>query len=292
VRGSRNWIATRFTEVDDNNLTAFRRGWVGLETAAGAFTNMLGARRAPILTPIINQFSDWIAVNREWIANWITEHVKAAIGWLRAHKEQIKAAIRVTGEWIDKLGGLNFVLLTLAAVTVGPFLLGILSFTAVLRLAWAFSVTLVAAIRAAGEALIAFNARAMALPVFASSLSKVEPADLYDKAKEGTPICWTRQLAAAAAGQDAAFAWQALASVGVAGPDAAGTATAATNRLRAAEASGRTVAGLSAVSGRNAGKRAGRAERHAASCSCRPLARRWRHKATCRQGRMSGSKAK
>jgi hypothetical protein len=96
----RAWIAQldrlgyKFTQVDDNNLTAFRRGWVGLETASGGFTNMLGARLTPTLTPIINQFSEWIAVNRERIANWITEHVKAAIGRLREHKEQIKAAIR------------------------------------------------------------------------------------------------------------------------------------------------------------------------------------------------------
>jgi hypothetical protein len=70
----RAWIAQldrlgyKFTQVDDNNLTAFRRSWVGLETAVGGFTKILGARLAPILTPIINQFSDWIAVNREWIA--------------------------------------------------------------------------------------------------------------------------------------------------------------------------------------------------------------------------------
>ena len=42
------WIAQldrlgyKFTQVDDNNLTAFRRSWVGLETAVGGFTNMLG----------------------------------------------------------------------------------------------------------------------------------------------------------------------------------------------------------------------------------------------------------
>jgi hypothetical protein len=132
----RAWIAQldrldyKFTQVDDNSLTAFRRSWVGLETAVGGFTNMLGARLAPILTPIIIQFSDSIAVNREWIANWITEHVKQAISWLREHKEQIKDTIRVTGEWIDKLGGLKGVLIATGLLMVGPFVVGILSFTA------------------------------------------------------------------------------------------------------------------------------------------------------------------
>ena len=68
---------------------------------------------------------------------------------MRAHKEQIKETIRITGEWIDRLGGLKFVLLTAAAVMAGPFVLGVATLTAaVLRLAWAFSVTLVQAIRA------------------------------------------------------------------------------------------------------------------------------------------------
>jgi hypothetical protein len=76
--------------------------------------------------------------------HWITEHVRQAIGWLSEHKEQIKETIRVTGEWIDKLGGLKGVLIATGLFMVGPFLVGILSFTAaVVRLAWAFSVTLV-----------------------------------------------------------------------------------------------------------------------------------------------------
>ena len=90
----------------------------------------------------------------------------------------------------------------------------------------------------------------------AASTARDQLADLLD----------ARQLAAAAAGQDALFAaWQALASVALQDLTLAGAATAAVDRLCAAEASGGVGAGLSAVSGRDAGKRAGRVERCAAS---------------------------
>lgn len=70
-----------------------------------------------------------------------------------------------------------------------------------------------------------------------------------------------REVAAAAAGEDALFAaWQALASVAL-----LDAATAAAHRLRTPEASGRTGAGISAVSGRDTGNRAGCAERCTAS---------------------------
>ena len=56
-----------FTDADDKGLTRFRDSWIGLETAVGGFTDMLGARLAPVLTPVVEQFRDWIAANRAWI---------------------------------------------------------------------------------------------------------------------------------------------------------------------------------------------------------------------------------
>ena len=82
-----------------------------------------------------------------------------------------------------------------------------------------------------------------------------------------SPICLdARQLAAAAAGQDALFAaWQALASVALQDLTLRAQQLPQLDRLRAAEASGGVGAGLSAVSGRDAGNRAGRTQRCAPS---------------------------
>ncbi len=175
----RAWIAElgrlgyKFTEVDDKNLTRFRQTWIGLETAVGGFMNMLGAKLAPVLEPVVAQFRDWIANNREWISTQITEKVGEFVTWLRqldwkSIGEQMRGLVRGARELVDWLGGAKGAMIAIGVITFSPLIAGLLSIgVTVAKLAIAFSVTLVEAIASAGAAMATFSARAMALPVFA-----------------------------------------------------------------------------------------------------------------------------
>jgi hypothetical protein len=129
----RAWVAElgrlgyKFTEVDDQNLTKFRRSWIGLETAVGGFTNMLGAELAPVLNPVIDQFRDWVAINGKWISDDITAFIKQMVEYFKSDaweemKENFKYYADKTWEWIQWIGPLKVALLAVGAITFGPLI--------------------------------------------------------------------------------------------------------------------------------------------------------------------------
>ena len=123
-------LGYHFSAVDDNNLTAFRLSWIGMQTAVGGFTNMLGARLSPALTPVVGQFRDWIVANREWLASQITEKVGEFVGWLRAVDwnalgRSIRDWMTAAGEFIDKIGGVKVALLAVIGLSFAPLLVSI-----------------------------------------------------------------------------------------------------------------------------------------------------------------------
>lgn len=52
-----------------------------LELAVRGFGNSLAESVAPILTPIVNKMSEWIAANRQWIATDIAGRVQSLVRW-------------------------------------------------------------------------------------------------------------------------------------------------------------------------------------------------------------------
>ena len=139
---------------------------------------MLGAKLAPVLEPVVAQFRDWIANNREWIATRITEKVSASSSrWLSRSDwqgigEQMRRFVRGAGDVIEKLGGVrgNGAMIAIGLdITFSPVIAGLLgSAQRSARLALAFSTTLVAAIRIAGEAMLAFTGPQWRCRCFAS----------------------------------------------------------------------------------------------------------------------------
>jgi hypothetical protein len=139
----RAWVAElgrlgyKFTEVDDQNLTKFRRSWtkfrrpwIGLETAVGGFTNMLGAKLSPVLGEVVDWFRDWVATNRKWISNDITEYVKQLVEYFKSPAwvtmvKNFKYYADKTWEWIQWIGPLKVALLAVGAITLGPLIGGI-----------------------------------------------------------------------------------------------------------------------------------------------------------------------
>ena len=64
-------------------LEAFHASWVQLTTAVSGFTMEIGTKLAPVLQPIIDQVTQWVATNRDWISTNIAGAVGELVKWVR-----------------------------------------------------------------------------------------------------------------------------------------------------------------------------------------------------------------
>jgi hypothetical protein len=54
-----------FTAEDNENLEAYHRSMIRLDTAVHGFVNVVGAELAPVLRPIVDDMALWIRANRD-----------------------------------------------------------------------------------------------------------------------------------------------------------------------------------------------------------------------------------
>jgi len=162
-----------FSGEDKENLEGFKRGWIGMETAIGGFMDEVAAKLAPILTPVIDKFTDWVAANRDWIATDIGGAVdKLAKFIMRIDFTQVVKDTEAWGHWIghvaDKILGLKGTIILLTALMAAPWVAAAGGFIMTLgkiaiaagKAAWAIGKGLTGAIRAASGAAAASNAAA------------------------------------------------------------------------------------------------------------------------------------
>jgi len=87
-----------------------RQAQTGLELAVKGFGFSLAQSVEPVIRPVVEQMRDWIAANRQWIAQDISGYVGRFITWLRTGGwDRIKGDIRGVYEEVlyvvDALGG-------------------------------------------------------------------------------------------------------------------------------------------------------------------------------------------
>jgi hypothetical protein len=66
------------TDKDSENTEKFNESWKMMQTAVSGFTDELGAKLLPVLNPIIDQMTQWIAANRDWISTDIAGAIQEA----------------------------------------------------------------------------------------------------------------------------------------------------------------------------------------------------------------------
>jgi hypothetical protein len=103
-----------------------------VQLATEGLTNSIMAGLAPVLTPLLEQFANWIAKNREWIATKAAEYAKqfgdwiAAIDWSQVHKS-FDEFIEKTEKIIDGLGGFMSISKDLIELWIGAKVLGMVA---------------------------------------------------------------------------------------------------------------------------------------------------------------------
>lgn len=128
-----------FTKEDNEALEGFNQSWKRGTMAVSAFNNELSARLAPVLRPIVDQLTDWVTVNRSWIATDIAGGVKAfadeakrlideakKLDW-HAYGEELHGVYDMANRAADAFGGWHNVIEDLIGLVVGRFALSFLA---------------------------------------------------------------------------------------------------------------------------------------------------------------------
>lgn len=111
-----------------------RQAQTALTEAVEGFGYSLAQAVEPVITPVVNEMRDWIAANREWIAQDIAGYVHRFITWLRTGgwsqiKGDIKGVYDEVLHVVDGLGGWKsagkIALGGIAALYAAPVLVGV-----------------------------------------------------------------------------------------------------------------------------------------------------------------------
>lgn len=108
-----------------DSLIAYDKSWRRLEFASSQLKKQIAAELAPILKPVVDDMTAWVAANRDWVATGIAEATKEfatavrSVDWAGNVREAKEWAVAGKEAW-DSIGGLKTVIIALVAIkTVG-----------------------------------------------------------------------------------------------------------------------------------------------------------------------------
>jgi hypothetical protein len=121
-----------------DNAKKFEDSWIKLQAAGQGLTYSIGAQLFPVIQPMLESMTDWIAANRAVIATKLKDFVVSVAEALRkvdwvAVARDAQSFLVTAKSVIEYLGGMRAVMIGMAVVAVGPFL------AALANLAWALT---------------------------------------------------------------------------------------------------------------------------------------------------------
>jgi hypothetical protein len=127
-------LGPALTDVDRDHLQQFNDSWKQAEYVSQSFMTRLSADLAPVMTPLLDDFTQWMAVNKDWISLDVAHGVKdlgdalKAMPWGEALKDAshfehwIASAAYDVNALVDDTIGWQAALLGLLGIKlIGPF---------------------------------------------------------------------------------------------------------------------------------------------------------------------------
>lgn len=96
-----------------------------LDIAVDGLKQSIGNALVPVLSPLLEQLSQWVTQNRELIATNVVDFVKSIAGWVKS--VDWKKVGDDVGGFVDAIGGVKGVAIGLAAITFAGPIAGVLS---------------------------------------------------------------------------------------------------------------------------------------------------------------------
>lgn len=107
--------------------TQFETHLLLLQTAVGGLKNSIGNALIPVLQPLIDQLTGWIAANRELIATKVAEYAKQIGDWVKTIDfkkvwNDVTDAVKGVLSFVDAIGGWKVALGGILAIMGAPLL--------------------------------------------------------------------------------------------------------------------------------------------------------------------------
>jgi hypothetical protein len=161
------------TNAEAGGLTSFNTSLRRLTSSITGVWNAIAVRLAPILTPLVNDLTNWIAANRQLIATRIEEYVRAIPGVVQSLREQVEQLwgvlrpfVTTLGEWAESFGAVNTAALVLGVWLGGGLLANIIKLAAaIVGPGISALIALFQAIRVGTGVMAAFNLVLLANPI-------------------------------------------------------------------------------------------------------------------------------
>lgn len=107
--------------------TQFETHLLLLQTAADGLKNSIGSALIPVLQPLVDQLTNWIAANRELIATKVAEYAKKIADWVKTIDfkkvgDDISNTINGVLGFVDAIGGWKVALAGILAIMGAPLL--------------------------------------------------------------------------------------------------------------------------------------------------------------------------
>lgn len=170
-----NAQAARYGLLNAAGVTAandMREAQTRLQLAVDGVGYSVSERVAPVLVPMLLQFSDWIAAHREDISRFFGDVAQRLREWVDSGgparlRDQIEQVGKGIQDVVDKVGGWTNAFEIVGGVIALRMLAPLISVIAVVgRLTAALTIGLVEAFAKAGLAADLFSAQTMKLPIF------------------------------------------------------------------------------------------------------------------------------
>ncbi|MDE1905025.1 MAG: hypothetical protein KGH75_01060 [Rhodospirillales bacterium] len=109
-------------------LDEFKTAWINITAAVDSFQTEIGTKLAPVLTPLVRRFADWVNANRDWMASGIVDGVKEVarlVGQIdvRAVVAEMKAWGATIRGVVAEIGGFKTVAMAVGALIAGKFVI-------------------------------------------------------------------------------------------------------------------------------------------------------------------------
>lgn len=144
------------SEVFKDSLLRVKQVFLGLR-------NSVGAELIPLITEIMDQFRDWVKINKEWIKGGIKTVIDSMISGTKTLLSVTSKMFKVIKSLVKAFGGLEnvlqFVIIAMATFTAVKFL------SAIGNMAIAVGSGLVLAFRSVGNAALIAQVKMFAIPI-------------------------------------------------------------------------------------------------------------------------------
>ncbi|MFD1557093.1 hypothetical protein ACFSHT_15940 [Paraburkholderia silviterrae] len=107
--------------------TQFETHLLLLQTAVGGLKNSIGSALIPVLQPLVDQLTGWIAANRELIATKVAEYAKQIADWVKKIDfkkvwQDVTDTVKGVLSFVDAIGGWQVALAGVIAMMGAPLL--------------------------------------------------------------------------------------------------------------------------------------------------------------------------